>query len=115
MLDHVSLGVTNLERSREFYDTVLCPLGIVRTVDFGNGRGSDYGAMGGQLGVEFTIALEPGAAPSRGMHLCICASVRPIERCAGLSCRRARHRRPGGWSARIASPLSPRLLRCLRS
>src|SRR5258708_32803223 len=76
MLDHVSLGIANLERSRQFYDAALRPLGIVRTVDFGNGRGSDYGAMAGQLGVEFTITLEPGVAPSRGMHLCFRAPDR---------------------------------------
>jgi catechol 2,3-dioxygenase-like lactoylglutathione lyase family enzyme len=76
MLDHVSLGVTNLERSRQFYDAVLRPLGIVRTVDFGNGRGSDYGMMAGQLGVEFTITIEPDVAPSRGMHLCFRAPDR---------------------------------------
>ena len=76
MLDHVSLGVTSLERSRRFYDAVLPPLGIVRTVDFGNGRGSDYGAMAGQPGVEFTITLEPAVAPSRGMHLCFRAPDR---------------------------------------
>lgn len=76
MLDHVSLGVTDLERSRRFYDLVLRPLGLVRTVDFDNGRGSDYGAMAGQLGVEFTITIEPGAGPSRGMHLCFRAPDR---------------------------------------
>jgi catechol 2,3-dioxygenase-like lactoylglutathione lyase family enzyme len=80
MLDHVSLGVTDLERSRQFYDTVLRPLGIVRTVDFGDGRGSDYGTMAGQLGVEFTITLEPGVAPSRGMHLCFRAPDRAAVR-----------------------------------
>jgi catechol 2,3-dioxygenase-like lactoylglutathione lyase family enzyme len=68
MLDHVSLGVTNLERSRHFYDEALRPLGIVRTVDFD--RGSDYGAMAGSLGVEFTITVEPSVTVSRGTHLC---------------------------------------------
>jgi catechol 2,3-dioxygenase-like lactoylglutathione lyase family enzyme len=34
MLDHISLGVTDLERSRRFYDAALLPLGLVRTVDF---------------------------------------------------------------------------------
>ncbi|MBI3703130.1 MAG: VOC family protein [Rhizobiales bacterium] len=76
MLDHVSLGVASLERSRQFYDAVLRTLGIVRTVDFGDGRGSDYGAMAGQLGVEFTITVEPGVVPSFGMHLCFRAPGR---------------------------------------
>jgi catechol 2,3-dioxygenase-like lactoylglutathione lyase family enzyme len=54
MIDHVSLGVTDLERSRRLYDAALRPLGLVRILDF-EGRGSDYCAMAGQLGVEFTI------------------------------------------------------------
>jgi hypothetical protein len=73
MLDHISLGVTDLERSRRFYDAALRPLGLVRTVDFEK-RGSDYGAMAGQLGVEFTITLETGVSPLRGMH---CSSALP--------------------------------------
>jgi catechol 2,3-dioxygenase-like lactoylglutathione lyase family enzyme len=32
MLDHVSIGVRELERSRCFYDAALRPLGIVRTL-----------------------------------------------------------------------------------
>ena len=80
MLDHVSLGVTDLERSRRFYDAALHPLGIVRTVDFGSGRGSDYGAMAGSLGVEFTITVEPNVVTSRGMHLCFRAPGRTAVR-----------------------------------
>ena len=76
MLDHVSLGVRDLELSRRFYDSALRPLGLVRTVDF-DGRGSDYGAMAGSLGAEFTITAENGdATPSRGMHLCFRAPDR---------------------------------------
>src|SRR5260370_3735364 len=75
MLDHVSLGVRNLARSRRFYDEALTPLGLTRIVDF-EGRGSDYGARAGSLGVEFTITLEDGVAPSRGMHLCFLAASR---------------------------------------
>ena len=75
MLDHVSLGVKDLERSRRFYDAALHPLGLVRTVDF-QGRGSDYGAMAGQFGVEFTIAVETGVSPLPGMHLCFRAPNR---------------------------------------
>jgi catechol 2,3-dioxygenase-like lactoylglutathione lyase family enzyme len=80
MLDHVSLGVKDLERSRRFYDTVLRPLGLVRTLDF-QGRGSDYGAMAGQLGVEFTITLEAtGVLLSSGMHVCFRAPDREAVR-----------------------------------
>ena len=59
MLDHVSVGVTDISRSRGFYDAVLRPLGLVRIVDFGEGRGSDYGAAAGSIGVEFTITAKP--------------------------------------------------------
>jgi catechol 2,3-dioxygenase-like lactoylglutathione lyase family enzyme len=75
MLDHISLGVSDLERSRRFYDAALAPLGLVRTVDF-EGRGSDYGAMAGQFGVEFTITVETGVSPSRGTHVCFRAPDR---------------------------------------
>ena len=75
MLDHVSLGVRDLERSRRFYDAVLLPLGVVRIVDFEQ-RGSDYGAMAGSFGVEFTITIESNSTPSRGMHLCFRAPDR---------------------------------------
>jgi catechol 2,3-dioxygenase-like lactoylglutathione lyase family enzyme len=76
MLDHVSIGVSDLERSRRFYDAALRPLGLVRIVDFG-GRGSDYGAAPGALGVEFTITREAGVrAPMPGAHLCFRAPDR---------------------------------------
>src|SRR5215469_4411248 len=75
MLDHISLGVTDLERSRRFYDAALLPLGLVRTLDF-QGRGSDYGAMAGQYGVEFTITVEASVSPLSGMHLCFRAPNR---------------------------------------
>jgi catechol 2,3-dioxygenase-like lactoylglutathione lyase family enzyme len=71
MLDHVSLGVGDIGRSRAFYDAALRPLGLVRIVDFGDGRGSDYGAAPGSLGVEFTITREAKVqAPAAGAHLC---------------------------------------------
>jgi len=57
MLDHVSLGICDLELSRRFYDAALKPLGLTRIVDFA-GRGSDYGAAPGSLGVEFIITRE---------------------------------------------------------
>ena len=80
MLDHVSLGVSNLEKSRQFYDAVLRPLGLVRIVDFQQ-RGSDYGAMPGSLGVEFTITREANlSTPFQGVHVCFRASDRAAVR-----------------------------------
>jgi catechol 2,3-dioxygenase-like lactoylglutathione lyase family enzyme len=40
MPDHASLGVSDLERSRRFYDAAPHPRGITRSVDFAE-RGSD--------------------------------------------------------------------------
>ena len=81
MLDHVSLGVSDIERSRRFYDAALRPLGLVRIVDFGGGRGSDYGAAPGSLGVEFTITREQGVkTPIAGAHLCVAAPARAAVR-----------------------------------
>ena len=78
MLDHASLGVSDIGRSRRFYDAALRPLGIVRIADFGPGRGSDYGAAPSPLGVEFTITREAKVrTPIAGTHLCFRAPNRP--------------------------------------
>jgi catechol 2,3-dioxygenase-like lactoylglutathione lyase family enzyme len=79
MLDHISLGVTDLERSRRSYDAALRPFGLVRIMDFQE-RGSDYGAMAGQLGVEFTITGEGDVTPSLGTHVCFRAPDRASVR-----------------------------------
>ena len=42
--------------------------------------GSDYGAMAGQLGVEFTITLESWRVALRGMHVCFRAPDREAVR-----------------------------------
>jgi catechol 2,3-dioxygenase-like lactoylglutathione lyase family enzyme len=77
MLDHVSLGVTDIDRGRRFYDAVLRPLGLVRIVDFGESRGSDYGAAPGSPGVEFTITHEAEVrTPIPGAHICFLAPDR---------------------------------------
>src|SRR5262249_35341715 len=80
MLDHVSVGVKDLDVSRRFYDAVLRPIGLVRIVDFEQ-RGSDYGAMTGPFGVEFTITAEGAEASAlRGMHVCFRAPDRAAVR-----------------------------------
>ena len=99
MLDHVSFGVSDLDRSRRFYDAALRPLGLVRTVDFG-GRGSDYGAMPGQLGVELTITVEAGVAPLPGMHVCLRAPDRASVRAFHAAALAAGGRDDGGPGVR---------------
>jgi catechol 2,3-dioxygenase-like lactoylglutathione lyase family enzyme len=101
MLDHVSLAVTELQRSRRFYDAVLRPLGLVRTVDF-QGRGSDYGTMAGQFGVEFTITVEAsGASPSQGMHVCFRAPDREAVRAFHQAALTAGGSDDGGPAVRV--------------
>ena len=39
MIDHLSLGVCDLARSRAFYDAVLAPLGYARMFDFEDASG----------------------------------------------------------------------------
>lgn len=75
MLDHVSLGVSDLALSRRFYDATLRQIGLVRTLDFED-RGSEYGAMATQLGVELTITRETLVRPSIGAHICFRAQDR---------------------------------------
>ena len=77
MLDHGSLGVSDIARSRHFDDAALRPLGLVRIMDFRKGKGADYGDAPGSIGVQFTITEEPGpVVPSRGSHLCFRAPDR---------------------------------------
>ena len=35
MLDHVSIGISDIQQSRRFHDTALRPLGLACIVDFG--------------------------------------------------------------------------------
>ena len=109
MLDHVSVGVTDIDRSRRFYDAALRPLGLVRIVDFGTGRGSDYGAAPGSLGVEFTITNEAEVkTPIPGAHLCFRAPSRQAVDAFYAAALAASRR--DKWCAWAAAPLSRRLL-----
>jgi catechol 2,3-dioxygenase-like lactoylglutathione lyase family enzyme len=77
MLDHVSLGVSDIARSRHFYDLALRPIGLVRIVNFHKGKGADYGDAPGSVGVRFTITEESEpVVPSRGSHVCFRAPDR---------------------------------------
>ncbi len=77
MIDHVSLGVGDLARSRAFYDAVLAPLGYGRRYDADDAAG--YGpprqhALKEQA-LPFWIGHEPGGASLSG-HVCFRAPRR---------------------------------------
>jgi len=68
MLDHVSVGVGDLERSARFYQRTLAPLGLSRLVT----RPATVGF--GKSYPEFWINLRAGlarAAPGSGAHICL--------------------------------------------
>jgi catechol 2,3-dioxygenase-like lactoylglutathione lyase family enzyme len=75
VLDHISFGVADLERSGAFYDEVLGPLGYVRL--FSVARGIGYGTPGAKD--EAFAILASGAearAPGVGCHVAFAAPSR---------------------------------------
>ena len=97
MLDHVSVGVSDLERSARFYERTLAPLGLSRLVT----RPATVGF--GKSYPEFWINLRAGLAriaPGSGTpYLPSCQIDRSGRR---VPCRRARCRRGFRWRARAA-------------
>jgi len=68
MIDHVSIGVAELERSARFYELALAPLGLSRLVS----RPATVGF--GKNYPEFWINLRAGmtpVAPECGAHICL--------------------------------------------
>ena len=69
MIDHISVGVGDLERSARFYEATLAPLGLIRlvtrpaTVGFGKG----YPEFWINLRANLT-PVEPGHS---GVHICL--------------------------------------------
>ncbi len=72
MIDHVSIGVSDLSRSREFYRRALTPLGFA---EIGPWRdGAAHVAFGLQEADDFTISTElPSGA---GVHVAFAADRR---------------------------------------
>src|SRR6201995_4656504 len=67
MIDHVSVGVSDLERSAHFYELTLAPLGLVRLVT----RPATIGF--GKAYPEFWINLRATMTqvpPESGSHMC---------------------------------------------
>lgn len=68
MIDHISVGVSELERSAKFYEATLAPLGLTRLVT----RPATVGF--GKAYPEFWINLRPGmprVAAGSGVHICL--------------------------------------------
>lgn len=68
MIDHISVGVSDLERSARFYETTLAPLGLSRVVT----RAATIGF--GKAYPEFWINLRAGmkpVEPESGVHICL--------------------------------------------
>jgi catechol 2,3-dioxygenase-like lactoylglutathione lyase family enzyme len=68
MIDHISIGVCDLERSTRFYESTLAPLGLSKLVTRPTtvGFGKNY--------PEFWINLRPSMAPvaaESGGHVCL--------------------------------------------
>jgi catechol 2,3-dioxygenase-like lactoylglutathione lyase family enzyme len=72
MLDHVTIGVSNIERSRKFYDLALRPLGITRLYAEGE-TASGYGVTPMAF---FWISWR--GSPQTGAHVAFTAQDRTI-------------------------------------
>ena len=77
MIDHLSLGVTDLARSREFYDAALATLGYQRLYDHEDAA-SAYGPEAPQYPFWIGLPLDESrpAAPGNGTHVCFQAASR---------------------------------------
>ena len=72
MIDHVAVGVSDLERAARFYELTLTPLGLSRLVT----RPATVGF--GKAYPEFWINLREGMAPvspESGVHICLRAKT----------------------------------------
>lgn len=74
MIDHVSVGVADLDRAGRFYDAALAPLGLTRISASEAAIG--YG-KGGAAGLWVMAARSPVPAdPESGLHICLEAPTR---------------------------------------
>jgi catechol 2,3-dioxygenase-like lactoylglutathione lyase family enzyme len=71
VVDHLTLRVADMERSRAFYAAALAPLGFGIVADYGGDAGIAFGPPG-----QDDFAIAPGAVPSGPLHLAFYASDR---------------------------------------
>ena len=72
MLDHVTIGVSDIERSKTFYDRALRPLGIERL----HADGETFAGYGADRKAFFWIGLRK--SPQTGVHVAFAARDRHI-------------------------------------
>jgi catechol 2,3-dioxygenase-like lactoylglutathione lyase family enzyme len=70
MLDHVTIGVSDIERSKKFYDRALNPLAITRL--YGGEKSAGYGA-----GSKGFFWIGSRGTPQTGSHIAFAAPDRP--------------------------------------
>jgi catechol 2,3-dioxygenase-like lactoylglutathione lyase family enzyme len=68
MIDHVSVGVADLERSARFYELTLAPLGLWRLVTRPATIG--FGKTYPELWINLRTGMAP-VAPENGAHICL--------------------------------------------
>lgn len=77
-IDHVSVGVTNMRRSKAFYDAALAPLGMnpIMPVEIsGQLVGVGYGAGAPSFWIQLPINGQP-ASMGNGVHVAFAAKTR---------------------------------------
>ncbi|QAU47683.1 VOC family protein [Bradyrhizobium guangzhouense] len=72
MIDHISVGVSNLDRSAKFYETTLTALGLTRLVT--RPRTIGFGKAYPEFWINLREAMPPVAAES-GVHICLRAKT----------------------------------------
>jgi catechol 2,3-dioxygenase-like lactoylglutathione lyase family enzyme len=76
MIDHIGLAVTDIARSRAFYEAALAPLGIrtIEVLDPSQTESGGTAVMMGDDGIFFVIA--DNEAVGEGTHVAFCAKSR---------------------------------------
>jgi len=70
MIDHVSLGVSDLSRSLAFYDAALAPLGVIRVWTSGDAAGYGYPGQDDAFAVKPRDAVSPRAGFALACRVC---------------------------------------------
>ena len=97
MIDHLSVGMSDLEQGRRFYDAVMAPLGYRRVND--KIRSSGYGPEEGQDDFYIVLVGEKGSRVA-GSHVALKASSRAAVdgfHAAAMAAGAADDGSPGIW------------------